>query len=104
MVCLSQVGSVGPPPRLLVQGRGLEPVDSLGLVTTFHSHLRRPPDSPSPEGPSPEGLIVDLRGTDGDGVFPVGCFLLHLREEQPQGPLVDAWVLRGPLRVKLRSQ
>ena len=102
---MSQLGSVGPPPsRLLVQGRGLDTVNPLGLVTTFNSHLRPPSEGPSPEGHSPEDLIVDLCGTDGDGVLPVGRFLLHLREEQPQGPLVDAWVLRGPLGIKPRPQ
>ena len=41
-----------------------------------------------------ESREVQIHSAD---IKPVGCFLLHLREEQPQGPLVDAWVLRGPL-------
>ena len=57
-----------------------------------------------PEGPSPEDLVVDLGRADGDGVLPVRRLLLHLGEEQLQGPLVDAWVLKGPLRAESRFQ
>lgn len=50
--------------------------------------------------PAPEDLVVDLGCTDSDVVLPVRCLLLHLREEQLQRPLVDAWVVRGSLGVE----
>jgi hypothetical protein len=57
---------------------------------------------PSESGP-PEDLVVDLSGTDGHGVLPVRRLFLHLREEQLQGPLVDARVLRCPLKVERKA-
>lgn len=52
----------------------------------------------------PEDLIVNLSRADGDVVLPVRRLLLHLREEQLQGPLINAWVLGGPLMAEGKAQ
>lgn len=55
------------------------------------SSIARPPES-FVLLPIPESLVVNLGGTDTDGVVPVSRFAPHLGEEELQGPLVDSGV------------
>lgn len=71
----------------------------------LETRMPHPTAAASSSGPSPpEDLIINLCCADGDVVLPVRRLLLHLREEQLQGPLINAWVLGGSLMAEGKAQ